>query len=191
MGISNYTFELAGYDFWFRSAENLAKFQADPWKYAPRCGGFCAYAVACHGGHGVCAQNGPVAVNATEGWAIYQGKLYLFNHGAKELMFRNLTSFDLAEHNWKLWYPDNQNFNTDAFWPYVDPSGESTCQSCGFEPGSSAANKLARNRKFFLARSGAVNPLSQHPHPHIPKHPKNQTIVSFNISDYNLLRGKN
>ena len=32
--------ELGPFEFWFASAENLATFAADPWKYAPRWGGF-------------------------------------------------------------------------------------------------------------------------------------------------------
>ena len=34
---------LGPWDFWFGSEANRARFEADPWKYAPRWGGFCGY----------------------------------------------------------------------------------------------------------------------------------------------------
>ena len=34
---------LGPFEFWFHSAANRARFQADPWKYAPRWGGFCGW----------------------------------------------------------------------------------------------------------------------------------------------------
>jgi YHS domain-containing protein len=39
-GASDFTAELNGYTFYFKNAENQAKFVADPWKYAPQYGGF-------------------------------------------------------------------------------------------------------------------------------------------------------
>lgn len=39
-GDAQYTADLNGYTFWFKSAANVAKFEADPWKYAPAYGGF-------------------------------------------------------------------------------------------------------------------------------------------------------
>jgi len=51
----------------FSSAENLAKFKANPAKYAPQYGGYCAYAVA----------NGYTAKGEPEAWSVVGGKLYL------------------------------------------------------------------------------------------------------------------
>lgn len=34
------------YEFWFSSPENVALFEADPWKYAPKYGGFGATEIA-------------------------------------------------------------------------------------------------------------------------------------------------
>lgn len=51
----------------FSSAENKAKFDADPAKYAPQYGGYCAYAVS----QGYTAKTDPDA------WSIVDGKLYL------------------------------------------------------------------------------------------------------------------
>jgi hypothetical protein len=35
--------ELGPWEFWFSSEANRARFEADPWKYAPRWGGFCGH----------------------------------------------------------------------------------------------------------------------------------------------------
>lgn len=51
----------------FSSAENLAKFKANPEKYAPQYGGYCAYAVS----------EGYTAKIEPEAWSIVDGKLYL------------------------------------------------------------------------------------------------------------------
>jgi YHS domain-containing protein len=51
----------------FASAENLAAFKADPAKYAPQYGGYCAWAVS----QGYTAKGDPKA------WKIVNGKLYL------------------------------------------------------------------------------------------------------------------
>jgi YHS domain-containing protein len=51
----------------FATAENLAAFKADPAKYAPQYGGYCAWAAA----QGYTAKGDPKA------WKIVSGKLYL------------------------------------------------------------------------------------------------------------------
>ncbi|MBV1868452.1 MAG: YHS domain protein [Marinosulfonomonas sp.] len=51
----------------FSSSKNMAAFEADPHKYAPRYGGYCAYAMA----------QGAVATTVPEAWTIHDGRLYL------------------------------------------------------------------------------------------------------------------
>ena len=51
----------------FASAENKALFEGDPEKYAPRYGGYCAWAVS----------NGYTASIDPDAWSIVDGKLYL------------------------------------------------------------------------------------------------------------------
>lgn len=51
----------------FTSADNLASFKADPEKYAPQYGGYCAYALA----------KGALAKGDPEAWTVSGGKLYL------------------------------------------------------------------------------------------------------------------
>jgi len=66
-GSDKYFFEWEGETFKFASAENLAMFKADPSKYAPQYGGYCAYAVS----------EGYTATTAPEAWTIVDDRLYL------------------------------------------------------------------------------------------------------------------
>ena len=56
-----------GAEWRFASEANRALFEGDPERYAPRYGGFCAYAAA----------NGQKAKIEPEAWSIVDGKLYL------------------------------------------------------------------------------------------------------------------
>ncbi len=66
-GKSKFSTEYMGAEWLFASQENLDKFKADPEKYAPQYGGYCAYAAAL--GDAVSAD--------PEQWTIHEGKLYL------------------------------------------------------------------------------------------------------------------
>jgi YHS domain-containing protein len=66
-GTDAFTMEWKGAKWRFVSAENLKAFQADPEKYAPQYGGYCAYAVA----------KGATAKGEPEVWSVVDGKLYL------------------------------------------------------------------------------------------------------------------
>ncbi|WGK66157.1 YHS domain-containing (seleno)protein [Croceiramulus getboli] len=68
-GSSTYSTTHDGVKFKFANAENLAKFKADPEKYVPQYGGYCAYAIADKGKK--------VSVDP-ETYEIRDGKLYLF-----------------------------------------------------------------------------------------------------------------
>lgn len=59
--------DFGGAQWAFASAENKALFDADPEKYAPKYGGYCAYAVS----KGATAPTDPAA------WTIHEGRLYL------------------------------------------------------------------------------------------------------------------
>jgi len=56
-----------GYEYRFASAEHLAAFRANPSRYAPQYGGYCAWAVS----QGYTASGDPT------NWRIVDGKLYL------------------------------------------------------------------------------------------------------------------
>jgi YHS domain-containing protein len=59
--------EWKGATWSFASAENKAVFEGDPEKYAPRYGGYCAWAVS----------QGYTASIDPDAWSIVEGKLYL------------------------------------------------------------------------------------------------------------------
>lgn len=66
-GKDEFKAEWRGATWKFSSAENLAKFQASPEKFAPQYGGYCAWAAA----------QGSLAPGAADQWHIENGKLYL------------------------------------------------------------------------------------------------------------------
>ena len=66
-GDSDYAHEWMGATWYFASAENRDKFVADPEKYTPQYGGYCAWAVA----------NGYTAEIDPQAWAVVDDKLYL------------------------------------------------------------------------------------------------------------------
>jgi len=76
----------------FSSAENLKVFKADPEKYAPQYGGYCAWAVA----EGYTADVDPNA------WTVFQGKLYLnYNRDIRSKWQKDtLANIERANKNW-------------------------------------------------------------------------------------------
>lgn len=66
-GSKKYSTEYNGARWLFASQENLDRFLADPEKYAPQYGGYCAWAAA----------QGQTAKGDPEHWSIHDGKLYL------------------------------------------------------------------------------------------------------------------
>lgn len=66
-GRGDHEFEWNGATWRFSSAENLAAFKADPEKFAPQYGGYCAWAVS----------QGYTASSDPEAWRIVDDKLYL------------------------------------------------------------------------------------------------------------------
>ena len=66
-GSSEHELEWMGATWRFASAGSLAAFRADPTRYAPQYGGYCAWAVA----------QGYTASADPEAWRIVDGRLYL------------------------------------------------------------------------------------------------------------------
>ena len=66
-GRKAFEFEWNGATWRFADADNLAAFKADPEKFAPQYGGYCAWAVS----------QGGIASTEPELWRIVDGKLYL------------------------------------------------------------------------------------------------------------------
>lgn len=76
----------------FSSAANLAAFKANPEKFAPQYGGYCAYAVS----------QGYTAKIEPEAWSIVDGKLYLnYSRGVRSLWEKNKRErIQKANANW-------------------------------------------------------------------------------------------
>lgn len=81
-----------GAEWRFSSAENLAKFEADPESYAPQYGGYCAYAVS----KDYTASTDPSA------WSLHEGKLYLnYSRPVRLIWSRDIPgNIALADGNW-------------------------------------------------------------------------------------------
>ncbi|MCB1694112.1 MAG: YHS domain-containing protein [Pseudomonadales bacterium] len=94
-GNKSFRTEYKGVEFHFASAEHLALFKADPEKYVPQYGGYCAWAVS----------QGKTAKGDPEYWKIVDGKLYL----------------NYSEDIQKKWEKDIPGFikSADANWPRV------------------------------------------------------------------------
>ena len=94
-GDADYAFEWRGARWLFESAENRDAFIAEPERYAPQYGGYCAWAVS----QGYTASGDPTV------WAIVDGKLYV--------------NYD--EKIGRRWRADPEGFieRADANWPAV------------------------------------------------------------------------
>ncbi len=73
-GTDQFIAEWQGATYHFASAEDRDRFVADPEKYVPQYGGYCAYAIA----------NDQIADIDPDEWAIVDGKLYLNNNAVAQ-----------------------------------------------------------------------------------------------------------
>jgi YHS domain-containing protein len=93
-GASEYGFQWKGITYRFASAENMQRFKADPEKYLPRYGGYCAYAMSI---------NRIADISPTE-WTIFGGKLYLNNNFISQTLWSLDKSgrVETADRNWAV-----------------------------------------------------------------------------------------
>ena len=91
-GSSEQTYAWNGAKWYFSNAEHRDRFAADPEKYAPQYGGYCAYAVA----------KGYTASTVPEAWAIVDGKLYLnYSLGVQKRWRKDIPGYiKRADRNW-------------------------------------------------------------------------------------------
>jgi YHS domain-containing protein len=94
-------FVYKGVTYLFSSATNMAKFKANPEKYEPAYGGWCAYAMG---------ETGEKVKVDPETYKIIEGKLYLFYHfwGNNTLDSWNKNEKSLkakGDQNWKKFVP--------------------------------------------------------------------------------------
>lgn len=91
-GNPQFSYQWSGTTWWFKSVENRDLFIEEPNKYAPRYGGFCAWAVS----------NNYTAPIDPSAWTIVEGKLYLnYNKSIQKKWSKNMTDNILkADSNW-------------------------------------------------------------------------------------------
>jgi YHS domain-containing protein len=91
-GSDEFTSDYEGALFKFSSADNKAMFDADPLKFAPQYGGYCAYAVS----------KGSTATTSPDAWSIVDGKLYLnFNTTVRGIWSEDIPgNISKADNNW-------------------------------------------------------------------------------------------
>jgi YHS domain-containing protein len=93
-GSKQFSHPWGGATWHFASAENRDKFAADPERYAPRYGGYCAYAVA----------NGYTADIDPRAWSVVDGRLYLnYSLGVRERWNKDIPGhIRRGDANWPL-----------------------------------------------------------------------------------------
>ena len=96
-GSEQYSYVWKGTTYRFASEENLQRFKADPEKYLPQYGGYCAYALSL---------NRIADINPSR-WAIVNRKLYLNNGFVAEKLWSLDKSGNVAsgDRNWPF-YPE-------------------------------------------------------------------------------------
>ena len=83
-GSDNFTTQWQGATWKFSSQENLDLFVAEPEKYAPQFGGYCAYGVA----------NGYLVKIEPDNWTIIDNKLYLnYSDGVQEKWEKDIPGY--------------------------------------------------------------------------------------------------
>ena len=94
MGDPAISYQWQGATWQFSSVEHRTKFAADPARYAPQFGGYCAFAVA----------QGTTADGDPQQWAIVKDRLYVNNNPvAKRLWDQDRHgNIVLADRNWPL-----------------------------------------------------------------------------------------
>lgn len=91
-GSASHTTKWNGANWHFANAENLATFNANPEKYAPKYGGYCAFAVS----------RDTTAPTDPQAWTIDNGQLYLnFNPGVmKRWRAEQAENIKMGDENW-------------------------------------------------------------------------------------------
>lgn len=91
-GDSAITFDWNGTTWQFANSANRDTFAADPDKYAPQYGGYCAYAVS----------QGYTAPTVPDAWKIVDGKLYLnYSKGVQQRWNQDIPGYIKAgDKNW-------------------------------------------------------------------------------------------
>ena len=121
-GSSSHAVSYRGYDFYFSTSANAEVFAANPFQYAPRYGGFCAFGLS-----GEDPRNSVTSEDqlhtvpvSPDQFSIVDGALYLFRgEGARDLFMEDPATFIAgADATWAEWFGDAQCggfYNTMCF----------------------------------------------------------------------------
>lgn len=91
-GSNEHTHEWGGAEWHFANEDHLERFHADPEKYAPAYGGYCAYAVA----------EGTTEAGDPRAWTIHEGRLFFnYDDGVQERWDEDREAYiAAADRNW-------------------------------------------------------------------------------------------
>lgn len=91
-GSPEYEYDWRGARWRFASVAHREEFQRDPERYAPKYGGYCAYAVS----------QGKIADIDPEAWTVFEGRLYLnLNKDVQKLWEKNMLEYiRMADEKW-------------------------------------------------------------------------------------------
>lgn len=91
-GKNEFSYNWKGENWHFATQENLDDFKANPEKFAPQFGGYCAYGVA----------DGHKAPTSPDAWTIFDGKLFLnYDTNVRDLWKKDMKVFiQQANKNW-------------------------------------------------------------------------------------------
>ena len=111
---ADYFGNMRTYQFWFSSQQNLDIFSSDPWKYAPKYGGFCTFGTCCEkkgwpwNGTFLGPPSGPDSDRC--GFRIYNDSLYLnIWKSYDSIVFDSdnvLDNLNNANARWISWFGD-------------------------------------------------------------------------------------
>jgi YHS domain-containing protein len=92
LGDPKLAYHYQGADWYFASEKNRSMFKADPEKYTPQYGGYCAYGTA----------DGHKAPTEADAWTIQDGKLYLnYNRKVQTMWNKDRPGYiKKADTNW-------------------------------------------------------------------------------------------
>lgn len=123
-GLKEFSYNFAGFQFWFRNIENKNIFIDDPWRFIPQYGGFAAFGVCCEAAWDVAHLGPPGGVDVA--WTFVDGKLYTNQWESLTAAFlkddAGKNNIYYADQKWIEWFGNLRRgpFNTKCFAGHDD-----------------------------------------------------------------------
>mmetsp|Transcript_13912 Transcript_13912/g.39371 ORF Transcript_13912/g.39371 Transcript_13912/m.39371 type:complete len:218 (+) Transcript_13912:217-870(+) len=118
------------YTFWFKNETNLKTFADDPWSWAPKYGGFCAWGAATEWvstGYPWTEQTWGPPAGALDGWLVHDGDLYIsIRRDVSQMFLEQINELKkVADARWLNYWGEVHSgpFNTHCY-----PSMDSTAK---------------------------------------------------------------